>query len=499
MTLALYASIVVIAVCGLVYELVAGALASYLLGDSVLQFSTVIGTYLCAMGVGSWLSRFIGRGLAARFIQIEALLGVTGGFSAALLFAAFPHVAGFRILLYLVVAAIGALVGMEIPLLMRLLKERLQFKDLVGQVLALDYAGALVASVLFPLVLIPKLGLLATSFVFGIANAAVGLWGVHVFREQLPGRDSLRGQCLAALAALVAGLVFSGEITSFAEAGLYSDEVVLARSSGYQRIVLTRWKDDMRLFLNGHLQFASRDEYRYHEALVHPGLGALRAPERVLVMGGGDGMAVREILKDPRVGSVTLVDLDPEMTRLFRDNDALASLNAGALRSPKVTIVNADAFQWLEDNEGPFDFMVADFPDPSNYSIGKLYSETFFTMARRRLAPGGSLVVQATSPLFARRSFWCVERTMREAGFDTHPYHAYVPSFGEWGYVLGATSPYRVPRVFPPGLKFLDAATAPSLFKFPADMARLDAEPNRLGTQSLVRYYESEWRKIAPD
>ncbi|MBI5595086.1 MAG: polyamine aminopropyltransferase [Elusimicrobia bacterium] len=499
MNLALFASIVVIAVCGLIYELVAGALASYLLGDSILQFSTVIGTYLCAMGLGSWLSRFVGRGLAARFIQLETLLGLVGGFSAALLFAAFPHVAGFRILLYVLVAAVGTLVGMEIPLLMRLLKERLEFKDLVGQVLALDYAGALVASLMFPLLLVPKLGLLATSFVFGIVNVAVGLWAVHVFRESLPSRDILRGQCLAAIAALAAGLVFSGEITSFAESGMYSDEVMLARTSRYQRIVLTHWKDDVRLYLNGHLQFASRDEYRYHEALVHPGLAALREPRRVLVMGGGDGMAVRELLRDPRVESVTLVDLDPEMTRLFRDNELLARLNAGSLRSPKVTVVNADAFEWLEAHDGPFDFMVADFPDPSNYSIGKLYSQTFFELARRRLRPGGILSVQATSPMFARRSFWCVDETMRRAGFDPVPYHAFVPSFGEWGFVLGTTSPYRVPRAFPPGLRFLDAATAKTLFEFPADMARVASEPNRLSTQALVRIYESEWRRIAPD
>ena len=499
MTLALYASVVVIAVCGLVYELTAGALASYLLGDSVLQFSTVIGAYLCAMGLGSWLSRFVGKGLPARFIQVEALLGLVGGYSMALLFAAFPHVAGFRVLLYAVVAAVGTLVGLEIPLLMRILQERMEFKDVVGQVLALDYAGALVASLLFPLLLIPKLGLMATSFTFGIANAAVGLWGVHVFGERLPGRAALRAQCLAVIVLLVGGLVMSGRITAFAEAGLYSDEVVLARSSRYQRIVLTRWKDDVRLYLNGHLQFASRDEYRYHEALVHPGLSAVREPKRVLILGGGDGMAAREVLKDPRVGAVTLVDLDGEMTRLFSENDALASLNSGSLRSGRVRVVNDDAYRWLEANEGPFDFVVADFPDPSNYSVGKLFTESFYRLVRRRLAPGGRLVVQATSPLFARRAFWCVEKTVRAAGLDAHAYHAYVPSFGEWGYVLAGEAPYRVPTAFPPGLRFIDAPTARSLFEFPADMARVDTETNRLGTQSLVRYYEAEWRRISPD
>jgi spermidine synthase len=498
-TLALYASVVVIAVCGLVYELVAGALASYLLGDSVLQFSTVIGAYLCAMGVGSWLSRFVGKGLPARFIQIEALLGLVGGYSAALLFAAFPHVAGFRVLLYAVVAAVGALVGLEIPLLMRILKERMEFKDVVGQVLALDYAGALVASLLFPLLLIPKLGLMATAFTFGIANAGVGLWGVSVFGERLPGRGALRAQCLAVIALLVGGLVYSGEITAFAEAGLYSDEVLLARSSRYQRIVLTRWKDDVRLYLNGHLQFASRDEYRYHEALVHPALSAVRDPKRVLILGGGDGMAAREVLKDPRVGSVTLVDLDPEMTRLFKENDALASLNSFSLRSPKVTVLNDDAYKWLERNEGVFDLIVADFPDPSNFSVGKLFSESFYRMVRRRLAPDGRLVVQATSPMFARRAYWCVDKTMRAAGFNTNPYHAYVPSFGEWGFVLAGTTPYRLPKAFPPGNRFLDVPTAKGLFEFPADMARLDVESNRLGTQALVRYYEQEWHRISPD
>ncbi len=499
MALALYASVLVIAVCGLVYELVAGALASYLLGDSVLQFSTVIGAYLCAMGLGSWLSRYVGRGLAARFIQVEALLGLVGGFSAALLFAAFPHMAGFRVLLYGVVSAIGVLVGMEIPLLMRLLKEQLPFKDLIGQVLALDYAGGLAASLLFPLVLVPKLGLLSTCFAFGLANAAVGLWGTHVLREHLPRSGGLRAQCLGVLVLLVGGLVFSGQITAFAESGLYSDEVIMARSSRYQRIVLTRWKDDLRLYLNGHLQFASRDEYRYHEALIHPGLSAVRDPKRVLVMGGGDGMAVREILKDPRVERVTLVELDPEMTRLFRDNETLARLNGGAFRSPKVTVFNADAFEWLKEHEGPFDFIVADFPDPSNYSVGKLFTETFYTLTRHRLAPGGILAVQATSPLFARKAFWCVESTLRAAGFTAVPYHAYVPSFGEWGFVLGTLSPYRVPKVFPPGLKYIDAAAARTLFDFPADMARFDSEPNRLGTQALVRYYEAEWHRISPD
>ena len=497
MTLALYSSIFLVATCGLVYELVAGALASYLLGDTVLQFSTVIGAYLFAMGVGSWLSRFVGRGLAARFVQVELLVGIVGGFSSMLLFVSFAHAAYFRVLLYLVVGTVGTLVGLEIPLLMRILKDRVEFKDLVSQVLTLDYIGALFASVLFPLLLVPKLGLLNTALLFGLLNVGVAAFTLRLFRDAIPKHSGLNAGCAAAAVALGLGLAFSGEIAGRAEGDLYADEVVFSRSSRYQRIVLTRWQDDWRLFLNGHLQFSTMDEYRYHEALVHPALSAHAAPKRVLILGGGDGLGAREVLRDRRVESVTLVDLDPEMTRLFASHAQLSKLNGGSLRDPRVKVVNADAFRWLQENAAVrFDAVIVDFPDPSNYSVGKLYTTAFYRLLRRRLAPGGLVVVQATSPLFARATFWTVVATMGAAGFDTKPYHAYVPSFGEWGYVIGATAPYRVPRAFPPGLRFLTAETAEGLFRFPADMSPVPVEPNRLDTQVLVQLYEREWARI---
>jgi spermidine synthase len=497
--LALFVSIFVIATCGLVYELVAGALASYLLGDSLLQFSTVIGTYLFAMGIGSYLSRFVGKGLITRFIQIEALLGVIGGFSAALLFTSFAYAAGFRVILYGLVIVIGTLVGMEIPLIMRILKEDMDFKDLIGQVLALDYLGALGASLLFPLFLVPHLGLLKTALVFGILNVVVGIWALYIFRSRIPRASGVRGQCMAALGVLVVGMAFSTEISAYAEGNMYADDVIFAKTSKYQRIVLTRWKDDLRLYLNANLQFSTRDEYRYHEALVHPGLAFHRAPKHVLVLGGGDGLAVREILRYPAVERITLVDLDPEMTKLFSSHPELSRVNGGALSSAKLEIVNADAFTWLEKNSGTYDFVVVDFPDPSNFSLGKLYSKTFYSLLRRRLNPGGLVSVQSTSPMFARKSYWSIERTLAVAGFNTVPYHAYVPSFGEWGFVLGATTPYKIPEKFPSGLRFLTPAVARGMFQFPKDMAALPVEANRLNTQVLVQYYEDEWNKIAPN
>ena len=218
--------------------------------------------------------------------------------------------------------------------------------------------------------------------------------------------------------------------------------------------------------------------------------------ESVLILGGGDGLAAREALRDPRVARVTLVDLDSEMTSLFARNPMLARLNAGALTDARLRVINADAFRWLESHPDTFDFAVVDFPDPSNYSVGKLYTTTFYALLRRRLNLGGLITVQATSPLYARKSYWTIERTMSAAGFSTVPYHAYVPSFGEWGFVLGTTAPYRRPTTLPAGLRFLDAGSLASLFEFPSDMARVDVEPNRLNTQVLVHAYETEWEKI---
>lgn len=497
MNIALYASVFMVATCGLIYELVAGSLASYLLGDTVLQFSTVIGAYLFAMGVGSWLSRFVGKGLAARFVQVEILVGLVGGFSSTFLFLAFAHAASFRVLLYLVVFVVGTLVGLEIPLMMRILKDRLDFKDLVSQVLTMDYIGALFASVLFPMLLVPKLGLLNTALFFGLLNVGVAAATLYLLRDAIPSRAGLSTACAAAAVALTCGLAFSGEIASRAEGDMYADEVIFSKASPYQKIVLTRWKEDWRLFLNGNLQFSTMDEYRYHEALVHPALSGHRAPREVLILGGGDGLAAREVLRDERVSRVTLVDLDPVMTRLFTEHPALSALNGRALSDPRTTVVNADAYRWLEKNERRFDVVIVDFPDPSNYAVGKLYTTAFYRLLSRRLAPGAIVTVQSTSPLFARQTYWTVVTTMEAAGFATRPYHAYVPSFGEWGFVIGATTPYRVPEKFPAGLRYLTPAIVRGMFDFPADMARVPAVPNRLDTQVLVQHYEREWARIS--
>ena len=497
MNKALLFSVFVIASCGLAYELIAAAQASYLLGDSVMQFSTVIGTYLFAMGVGSWLSRYIERNLIARFVQIELLVGVFGGFSAALLFLIYVwFTAPFKLVLYLAVFGVGLMVGLEIPLIMRIMKRDLSFKDVVSQVLTFDYLGALAVSILFPVLLVPHLGLVRSGLLFGLLNVLVALWALWLFRVQLQHAVALKAQAVVAFVLLAIGFAAAGKFTTLAEAHLYADEIVHAQSSPYQRIVLTRWKDDLRLYLNNNLQFSSRDEYRYHEALVHPGLATLPGARRVLVLGGGDGLALREILKYPQIESVTLVDLDPAMTRLFSSAAQLRKLNEDALISPKVKVVNADALQWLEESDDVFDFVVVDFPDPSNFAIGKLYSAAFYRLLEKHLAAGGLSVIQSTSPLYARQSFWCIVNTLASVGLVVTPYHALVPSFGEWGFVLAGRRAYKPTHVYGVDTHFLTPETTPTLFQFPKDMARVDAEVNRLNNQVLVRYFEDEWRQV---
>ncbi|HYP05546.1 MAG TPA: polyamine aminopropyltransferase [Bryobacteraceae bacterium] len=497
MAVVLFLSVFLIAACGLIYELIAGTLASYLLGDSVLQFSTVIGSYLFAMGIGSWLSKYLARGLVARFIYIELMVGLVGGFSSSLLFLAFAWTDSFRMLLYGLVLLIGTLVGLEIPLLMRILKERFQFHDLVSHVLTFDYLGALGASLLFPLLLVPRLGLVRSALLFGLINAAVAVWSTFLFRDSIARPNGLRILGGIVLAALTAGMFTADAIAAAADENLYADEVIFARNTRYQRIVLTKWKNDLRLFLSSHLQFSSRDEYRYHEALVHPGLAALPGARNVLVLGGGDGLAVREILKYDSVQKVTLVDLDPEMTKLFNTNSVLVELNKGSLNSPKVRVINDDAFPWLDRTDEMFDFVVVDFPDPTNYSLGKLYTTAFYRLLARHVSSHGFIVVQSTSPLFARQSYWCIVNTLKQAGLKTWPYHVYVPSFGEWGFVLAGANPYEPPTTLPKDLRFLATQNVPELFRFANDMLPVDAEPNRLNDQVLVRYYEHEWKDIA--
>ncbi|MBP0484137.1 polyamine aminopropyltransferase [Sagittula sp. M10.9X] len=488
-----------VAIAGLIYELIAATVSSYLLGDSVRQFSFVIGVFLSAMGLGAWVSRFVADPVRG-FIWAQVALGVIGGFLAPVLFFSYAVTDTVGGPLYGALIAIGALSGMEIPLIARVLEtvgaRRFRFEN----VLTVDYIGALVASLAFPLFVIPNLGLMSASLSFGVLNLAVALLSLWIFRDR-----ALRAQwvaCGLALVAAVVALVQAERLVSVADQALFEDDVILTEQTAYQKISVTRFRDRTRLYLDHSLQFDSYDEYRYHEALVHPAMSIAERHANVLILGGGDGMATREVLRHDGVEHITLVDLDPRMTALFRDHAELAALNAHVLSDPRVSIVNSDAWRFAEQSQATFDVVILDLPDPKNIALSKLYSREFYSLLIERLASGGALVTQSGSPTYAPEAFWSIVATWGEVRnpalpddtLTTLPYHVYVPSFGDWGFTLVTPLPHRArPLSLPEGLKFLTEATWSAARSFPPDAARRPVQSNTLQTHALVEYYLTGW------
>ena len=505
-TRVLLAAVLLVATCGLLYELVVGTLSSYLFGNSALQFSLTIGGFMTAMGIGSLLARRVRGSALAWFIGVELAVGAVGGVAATVLYAAYTYTDLYPVAMGSVVLAIGILVGLEIPLVTRLLGggARLtaaDLKDTVAGVLAADYLGALVAAVAFPLLLLPTLGVMRTSFLTGAVNVGVVVACLWAFRAELERKGRWRPLALAAGlvgAPLAAGAVGSEWLAATFETRLYRDPVVYAEQSRYQRLVLTRSGDDLRLFLDGGLQFATSDEHRYHEALVHPAMALAARRSAVLVLGGGDGLAVREVLKWPGVEAVVLVDLDPAVTRLARSHPALLDANGGALDDPRVSVRNEDAHAFVTRPGPPFDVILVDLPDPNHESLAKLYSRPFYEAVRRRLGVGGAVAVQATSPYFAREAFWSIVGTAEAAGLHPEPYHVYVPSFGDWGFFVGSThrvnpGRFRLPEAVE--TRFLTRPLFAAARLFDGDTGRVPVEVNTLDDPVLLRYYERGWER----
>ncbi|MCB1741429.1 MAG: polyamine aminopropyltransferase [Gammaproteobacteria bacterium] len=497
-------STLIIAVCGLVYELLAGTVSSYLLGDSVYQFSIVIGIFMAALGLGSYLSRYVEAHIEAWFVWIQILIGAAGGISALLLFYAFSVLDNYAVFLFLIVGLIGTLVGMEIPLVVRLLRSHRELKLNISDVLTADYAGALFASLLFPLVLVPQLGLVQTGAVFGLLNLSVAGLALYALRASLQRPWAALGGILVVALALLVVLTQADRSVRFFEARLFAGDIIHAQTSPYQRIVVTRDAGSVSLFLNGALQFNTLDEYRYHESLVHPAMSSALRRQTVLILGGGDGLALREVFKYPDVEQVTLVDLDPAVTGLFTRNELLAGLNEGSLRDPRVRIVNQDAFKFLEEVRHRFDVIIVDLPDPHDIQISRLYSRSFYGALAAHLAVDGVLVTQATSPMFAREAFWCVARTLESAPversmpvpFKIRPYHVYVPSFGEWGFVMASARHLDWPTLREGlELRYLSLPILAGMADFAPDIGPLEVEVNTIDTHVLARYYEQGWKR----
>lgn len=499
----LLSSVFIVAACGLVYELIAGAVSSYLLGDAVTQFSLVIGVFLCAMGIGSYFSKLITKGLIKTFVEIEIWVGLAGGMASIIMFAVSALAESlFPVVFYGLCVLIGVFIGIEIPLLIRIINEKSNVSEAVSNVLALDYIGALAGSLLFPFVVLPFVGLSRSSVVFGILNLCVAAAGLRLVPKP---RKWIAIRLAIVMVLLFSALVYSKRLVGFLEDMLYQDSIIYAETTPYQRIVLTRWRDDVRLYLNGHLQFCSIDEARYHECLVIPAMEALPTPENVLILGGGDGLAAREVLKYPHVEKIVVVDIDPAITTISRTRPELVDLNQGALNSDRVQIVNQDAMKYLEESREFFDVILIDLPDPNTDTLAKLYSTAFYTLCARRLNLNGVMTTQATSPFYAPDAFWCIERTMSASGgieggassLITAPYHVNVPSFGEWGFVMASRREIRT-SILKPSVptRYLNPEAMNALFEFGKDMEpRPGLLINRLDDPILFRYYQRGWSR----
>ena len=482
-----------IAICGLIYQLLEGTLSSYLLGDSVYHFSLVIGIFMSSMGIGSWLSRFIENHLESAFVRLQLTIALVGGFSAFTLFIAFAYIDNYDAFLYLNTIFLGAMLGIEIPLIIRILKESFSLKTNISNVFTVDYIGALFASLLFPLVLVPKLGLMQTSFLFGMINLFVGALAWYIFRALLGRRYIV--YLLLVFVILITGFIKSNSLTTMIENKLYRNNIIYSKQTSYQKIVITANNNRIQFYINGAIQFDTIDEHRYHESLVHPVMMNAKVHENILIIGGGDGMALREVLKYDDVKKVTLVDLDPVITTLFKEHKVLSTLNNHAYESPKVNVVNQDAWKYIERADVLYDVIILDLPDPNNISLSRLYSETFYRLLEKQLSKSGVMVTQASSPMFTRKAFWSIKRTMEKTGLYTLAYHTYIPSFGEWGFVMGGKSPFHLNKEPLKNLKYLDANVLKQMTIFAPDMDEVEVEGNKLSTHRLIKYYNEGWEK----
>ncbi|MCB0835457.1 MAG: polyamine aminopropyltransferase [Bacteroidetes bacterium] len=514
----LLTSVFIIAVCGILYELLISSISSYFQGSSILHFSIVIGLFLSFMGVGSFISRYIQSNLLNWFIIFEILLSIIGGLSTFVLYFAFsltPYFYGFA---FILIALLGTMIGLEIPILTRIVREHESLKDAMAKVLSFDYLGSLLASVIFPLVLLPSLGLMRTGFIIGVLNLSVAILNIYLFRADLPSPRQLLIICWSVLVILGSGFVYSFEINTFFEQFLYRDQVMLSKQSAYQQIVVTKWNQDIRLFIDGNIQFSSMDEHRYHEPLVHLPMLLAQSRENILILGGGDGLAAREVLKYPEVKKIDLVDLDPAITDLGKKHPIFTQLNQNALNSNKVHIFNQDGYKFVEESSDFYDVIIIDLPDPNNISLSKLYSQEFYKLLQKRISVGGTMITQSTSPYYAPKAFWCIHRTIEGVFPACLPINVFVPSFGQWGFNIAIQQPFPSEKITENetnikkwaieklekqvenqqkniDFKHLNKEIIYALFTFDEEGKEMEVETNRLDNQILARYYESSWEQ----
>ena len=484
----------IISGCSICYELIISAVSSYLVGDSTLQYSVTIGLYMCAMGLGSFLSKYMKKDLFNWFVGIEIGVGLIGGISSLVLFLANLYLEQYQLVMYAEIIVIGTFVGAEIPILTRIIEQDEEnLRVTISSIFSFDYIGGLVGSIAFPLLLLPHLGYFATAFLVGSMNALAAIMIVFKYAKRIKDAAIYKTAAVGLFVCMLIGAVFSENISDVIEGGLYRDNIILSEHTQYQHVVMTKHKDDLRLFIDGNIQFCSLDEYRYHEALVHIPMTQASCKEKVLVLGGGDGLAVRELLKYPET-EITLVDLDAEMLEICRTDPQVSALNEGALDSERLTVVVDDAYRYLEETTERYDVILVDLPDPNNDALNKLYTNIFYRLCGNHLTDDGVLAVQSTSPYYAKKAYWCVAKTLESEGFFVDSYHLQVPAFGDWGFHMAAKQELSKEYDLTIETKYLSEENIPALFAFGKDEVDTDVEINSLAHPILLHYYSDAVR-----
>ncbi len=421
---------------GIVAEFTLSTLASYILGNTTLQWTLIMSLMLFTMGVGSRISRYFTCHLLDTFITIEFALSILCATCAIAAYFGTAWLGESTAVIYGYAGAVGLLIGLEIPIVARMNDAYEGLRTNIASVMEKDYYGALAGGLLFAFFALPKLGLTYTPIALGAINfvvASVLYWRYRTLTVR-SGRLQLAFWTVGV--AIITLAVFAKPITLFGEQSQHRDRIVFTTQTPYQKLVLTEWKDDHWLFINGNIQFSTYDEERYHEPLVHPALGVAGSREHILILGGGDGLALREVLKHDDVRHVTLVDLDPEMTKLGKAHPVLLEANESAFTDARLTVVHEDAGTFVQRTRDRYDVIIIDLPDPKGPDLARLYTRGFYRDCRQILSREGVLVTQASSPLHAPKAFLCILKTMESAGYTTVPFQNAIPTMGTWGWIL---------------------------------------------------------------
>ena len=431
-------SLLATGIAGVVAEYILATLASYFLPDATVQWTMIISIMLFSMGIGSRLSKYLVKHLLDTFVIIEFILSLLVSFSASIVFVSAGRTIYFGIIIYLLSIMIGLLIGMEIPLVTRINERYEELRLNIANVMSWDYIGSLFGGIFFVFIGMPYLGMDYTPFALGLLSFLVA--SVIVFRlgDSLKFKKTLKFAFIIVLIIIGLGSYFSKEIIMFGEQKNYKDKIVHVSQSRYQKIVITQKEGFFWLFINGNQQLSSFDEWLYHEPLVHPAMQLSDVRKNILVMGGGDGCAVKEVLKYHEVKSITVIDLDSTMINLSKNHPALLSMNEGSFDNKKVTVHYQDAFLFDQHTDKKYDLIIVDLPDPRAIDINKLYTVQFYKKLYNLLTPSGVLITQAGSPYFATRAFYCIEKTFQAAGFKPLPLHNQVLTMGEWGWIIGS-------------------------------------------------------------